>query len=224
MIRPAVLLALLVWGSAAGARGLDLTDAERAVFGAEVRAAILSFPEVVDRVVNPPAPSLYADAVEADLNRISEDPTLFGPTPRGIGAETPRLTIVFFEDFPCTGCAAAWADLRTLVSGHPDIRVEPRFARESGAAQLLLSLLAHQGPAVYAEAHERLLGAETEDDLQAVLRDGKWAQDRMLRAEPAADAAAFQRLELQEAPAYVFPDKMLQGAMPLIVLEKYVAE
>lgn len=222
MIRLSVLLFTLA--GPAGADGLDLSDAERAAFGREVRAAILADPGPIDRALNPPPPDLYSENVAADHARLSDNADLFLTSKRGFGSDDPRLTIVFFETYPCANCAAAWADLETLLRSYPDIRVEPRFSEDSGAAQLLLSILDHKGVAAYRAARAALLQATTDDALAEAIEDGGWPQDRMLRPAPRVEGAAFQALELQEAPAYVFPGMMLQGAMPPIVLEKYLAE
>ncbi|MGI3167821.1 hypothetical protein ACRARG_01630 [Pseudooceanicola sp. C21-150M6] len=220
MIRSSALLLLLT--APASAEGLELTDRERVAFGQEVRAAVLSAPEVVEQALNPPPATEFEAARDADLDRLEAAEALFQPSARGIGAAEPRLTIVFFESFPCAGCGAAWADLEALVAAYPDIRVEPRFAEDSGAAQVLLSLLAHQGGEAYAAAHRTLLAAETPEALEAALREGGWPSDRMLRPEPGQEAAMFRTLELDTAPSYVLPGLMLRGAMPRVVLEKYL--
>lgn len=222
MIRP-VVLSLALTGPAL-AEGLDLTNEERQAFRAEVRAAILADPEPVALALNPSPPALYSDEVAADKARLADHADLFVHTDRGVGAEKPRLTIVFFESYPCMDCAAAWAEAEALLDRHPDVRIEPRFASDSGVAQLLLSVLEHEGMAAYRAARAVLSQAKTQPELEARLSEGHWRQDRMLRPRPAQEAAAFRALELEMAPSFVFPGLMLQGAMPLIVLEKYVAE
>lgn len=221
MIRPVVLLLFLFVAGTVQAEGLNLTDAERDVFRKELRDAILADPGPVAQALA--GPSLYAEAVAQDKERLSEQADLFASTARGYGADAPRLTIVFFETYPCADCAAAWTEVEALLARHPDIRVEPRFAAPSGPAQLLLSVLEHQGPERYRQARQQLMAARTDEDLKAVFSDRAWVQDRMFRPAPMAEAAAFQALDLQSAPAFVFPDLMLQGTIPAIVLEKYIA-
>lgn len=221
MIRPFVLPALLSFAVSAQAEGLNLTDAQRAAFRQEVRDAILADPSPIARALA--GPSLYADAVAKDKASLSDQAALFAPTPRGYGANSPRLTIVFFETYPCAECSEAWAEVETLLARHPDIRVEPRFSQDTGAAQLLLSILDREGVESYRSVRHRLIKARTEAELSQLLREGVWVQDRMLRPAPRAEADAFNALDLQSAPALVLPDLMLQGAIPAIVLEKYVA-
>lgn len=221
MLRPAILLALL-GGGAVQAEGLSLTADERAAFHREVRAAILADPGPVAQALTPPAPDLYSDEAAEDRARLTQNASLFGMTDRGYGAENPRLTLVFYEDYPCADCAAAWAEVEVLLARHPDLRVEPRFAADSGAAQLLLSVLDHQGIAAYRTARAALLAAPTEEALQQAMAQGGWAQDRMLRPQPRQEAEVFTSLELDTVPSSVLPDMMLRGALPAIVLEKYV--
>ncbi|EAQ03343.1 hypothetical protein OB2597_01947 [Pseudooceanicola batsensis HTCC2597] len=223
MIRALGTVALALSPGLGAAAGLDLSDDERAAFGQEVRAAILAFPEVVDRALTPP-PAGYADEAQADLARLAQEADLAEASARGIGADAPRLTIVFFESFPCTTCGAAWRDLVALAEAHPDIRIEPRFAAEDGTAQLLLSLLARRGPEAYHNARALLHEARTEEELARIVQEREWMQDRMLRPTPRDEARAFARLGLETVPSLVFPRMMVQGAVPPGVLERYVTD
>ena len=219
----AVCLSFALGCGAAQAEGLNLSDQDRAAFRAEVRAAILADLEPIDRALNPPAPNLYSEEVAQDRARLDAQADLFAKTDRGYGAEDPRVTLVFFESYPCDTCADAWSELETLMARHPDLRVEPRFASDSASAQLLLSLLDHQGIATYRAARSVLLRAQTEDAVRQAIATGGWTQDRMLRPEPRRDASVFDLLELDAVPSYVLPDMMLRGSLPAIVLEKYVS-
>lgn len=224
MIRPLVLLSALLAGEVAAAEGLGLTEAERRAFGDEVRAAILADPSPVEAALFPPVPDLYAEEVAADQARLAARAELFAPTDRGYGAASLRLTIVFFETYPCADCGTAWAELEALMARYPDIRVEPRFAERGIVPNILLSLLEREGVSSYRAARAQLLQARTETELARVLTEGLWIHDRKLRRQPADEEQVFAELEFETAPAYVLPGMMLQGAMPLIVLEKYVSE
>jgi len=224
VIRTAGIAILFALPLAALAEGLDLTEAERATFGTEVRATLLAHPEIVDNALNPAAPDVYGDAARADKARLVADMSIYETTARGIGADDPRVTLLFFEDYPCNDCAAAWAEAKALVTDISDIRIEPRFARDSGVAQLLLSKLDREGAEAYHQARDLLMVASDQAGIDRVLDEQKWIQDRMLRPQPRAEADAFQRLELEMVPSYVLPDMMLQGSIPAVVLRKYVAE
>lgn len=223
MIRPAVLLLASLLPSTTVAEGLNLTAQERVAFESEMRDALLANGQILSDIVTRP-PDLYSENVEADRQRLADNAALFAATDRGYGAETPRLTVLFFEDYPCADCKDAWQDLVALADAYPDIRIEPRFAANSGPAQLLLSILDRQGADAYREVRDTLLQAKTEEALEAALAKGAWIQDKMMRPAPQIEAEAFRTLEFDTVPAYVFPDMMLQGAMPSIVLRKYLAD
>ncbi|WP_136635387.1 hypothetical protein [Pseudooceanicola onchidii] len=216
MIRPLVL-SLLLAGPALS-EGLDLSAADRAAFRAEVRAALLDDPSVIMRALSP---DLYDEYAAQDRARLDDQAALFAPTDRGYGAEDPRLTVLFFEAYPCATCAEAWVQVDALLARHDDIRVEPRFAADSGAAQLLLSVLDREGIAAYRALRADLMAAGTQAELDAALDTSPRVQDRMLRPAPSIEAASFAALELQTAPSFVFPTMMVQGAVPVVVLEKY---
>ncbi len=214
-----ILAALPMAGISAG---FDMTDQERAAFRDEVRAALLIDPSPIENALTRRQPSLFATQVADDLALLRAEAALFEPTSRGIGSDTPRITILFFETFPCAACGAAWDDLVKLSNQNPDIRIEPRFAQDGGAAQLLLSLLTHQDVGTYHDARRALYGMATPLSYPDIAGSQGWFQDRMLRPAPQIEAAAFKRLGLDTSPSYVFPDMMVRGAIPLIALEKYI--
>ena len=214
------VLAALVAGSAQ-AEGLDLSAADRAAFDAEVRAALLADPTPVIAALRPEA-AQFSEEAAADRALLDQLAPLFQPTERGIGSDSPRITLVVFDRFPCPDCARSWQDLTRLVQDIPDLRVEPRFAEATGPAQLLLSLLDREGPDAYHAARLKLLAAPDEDAMAQVLTENRWIQDRMLRPAPEMEAQAFAALDLDVAPSYVLPGLILRGAMPAIVLEKHL--
>lgn len=83
---------LALWAGAAAAQGLDLTEAERAAFGVEIRALLLDEPDLVGRALEvrqPNAAQIYRDAIDSDLALIeshagalftADGATLLGPT------------------------------------------------------------------------------------------------------------------------------------------------
>lgn len=62
---------------------------------------------------------------------------------------------------------------------------------------------------------------EAETDLRA-LSERTDMRVTLIRMEDAPDLAA--ALEIDTVPFYVFPDKFLRGQMPLVVLERYIAQ
>mgnify|MGYP006307546147 CR=1 FL=1 len=100
----------------------DLTPAERAIFHAEIREALLGLPDLTDKITPPPiAP--YADAVADDLARIeAQAARLFSPSLPGFGPADAAQAIALLTRADCPDCARAEADLRDLAKTH-DLRV-----------------------------------------------------------------------------------------------------
>ncbi len=100
----------------------DLTPAERAIFHAEIREALLGLPDLTDRIAPPPIDP-YAEAVENDLARIkSQAPRLFAADLPGFGPADAGRTIALLIQPNCPDCARAEAELRDLAQSH-DLRV-----------------------------------------------------------------------------------------------------
>jgi len=149
----------------------DLTPAERAILGNEIRAVLLTLPELLPEpgARRAPAPAeVYADEIARDLDRIAaRADALFAPGLPGFGPSGAAHRIALFTRPGCPDCARAEADLRRLADAH-DLRVT------------LLDIDENAGLA-------RALG-------------------------------------LDMAPSYVFPDRMLRGAIPPVVLRRYLGE
>jgi hypothetical protein len=104
-LRLLTLAALLAASPALGESDIAaLTPAERAAFGAEVRALLLAEPEIVQAAMNPPAPDVYGDAARADIVLLeSIAPQVLE------GAD-----IALFTGPDCPDCEAAVAELDAI--------------------------------------------------------------------------------------------------------------
>lgn len=173
---------------------LDLSDAARADFGAEVRALLLDEPEIVRRALEagqPDAAGIYADEAAADTARLdAEAARLFARTAFGFGAETPDRILVLFLAADCPDCARALDEARILTRTHAGLRVELRAADGSEATALWLR------------------------DVTGVAGG----------AGGPTGPESFAALGLDTAPAYVLPDLMLRGWIPLVVMERYLTD
>ncbi|WP_088625491.1 hypothetical protein [Oceanicola sp. 22II-s10i] len=218
MIGRAAALGLGLAASQAAAEGLPLTIDERAAFRAEVRALLLDEPELILRALDgaepepaapvpaPPAPD-YADEIARDQQIIRDEAYwLFSQTDRGFGSSWPRLTIAVFMAGNCADCAAALSDLIDLTRRHRGLRIElrpldtdPKTIARLGAVELF-------GP-------ERLARSWT------AIANIPAAKAERMRDE----AVSAERLGLDMAPSYVFPDMFVRGHVPAAVLEHYIA-
>ena len=113
------------------AGGLDMTDAERAAFGAEVRALLRDEPMLVGRALTPDP---YAEEKAADhalLEGLAA--ALFDPARRGWGPPGAPAMVALTAP-GCTACAATEPELAALAAarglriGLLDITEEPALA------------------------------------------------------------------------------------------------
>lgn len=101
MIRKIVLAATLAGPLAAETDFRALSPEERAVLRSEIRAVLLSHPEIIDRAMNP---SPYASEISKDLSTIAAfEKTLFD------GADFALVV-----GSPCESCARAAEELKAL--------------------------------------------------------------------------------------------------------------
>ncbi|MCB1334442.1 MAG: hypothetical protein KDK26_12510 [Roseivivax sp.] len=121
------------------AGGLDMTDAERAAFGAEVRALLRDEPMLVGRALTPDP---YAEEKAADhalLEGLAA--ALFDPARRGWGPPGAPAMVALTAP-GCTACAATEPELAALAAarglriGLLDITEEPALAAELGLDSL----------------------------------------------------------------------------------------
>ena len=131
-----------------------LSDGERLLLGAEVRAVLLAHPEIVENAMNPPFEP-YADDIASDLEMIeAHSQELFGDA---------DLALIVGAD--CAECASAQEELVALAARY-DLKVNIIDIREAPA-----------------------------------LKDA---------------------MQVDTLPFYVLPKMMLRGAMPDVVLERYL--
>ncbi len=155
-MKRALALALCATQAMAETDFKALSEGERLLLGAEVRAVLLAHPEIVEKAMNP-APSLYSEAIASDLAMIkAHREQLFG---------SADLALIVAPD--CEGCARAQAELAALAA----------------AFGLTVNTL-------------------------------DMGQVRNLE----------QAMQIDTLPFYVLPDMMLRGAMPSVVLERYLSE
>lgn len=94
----------------------ELTVAERAAFGAEIRQLLADEPEVIaDALARLTAPG-YAEAASADKDLIARHAAaLFAADLPGFGAADAPVTLALLTASDCPDCQAAEADLRALA-------------------------------------------------------------------------------------------------------------
>lgn len=208
------------------------------LFEAEMRALLLSDPALIEesraearRLMTEDAASDLSAEIAGDLDGIGRNrDALFAPTPRGFGAEGPAQ-ITLFTSAACADCFAAEQELQQLASETPGLRVELRNLTADPADLLERALLDSRGPeaagafrAALAQAPER----SPQDVLTALGEDATTLAARasapQIRTEVEAEAALARALDLDTAPSYVMGERLIRGAMPAIVLKRYLSE
>lgn len=144
--------------------------------------------------------------------------------------------------FDATGRAALGAEIRALLLAEPEIVTRaltpPSAFQEAVSADM--DRLTRLAPRLFDPAQAGFGAADaalriaffTSDDCAACvqaevdLRALIMTHDLRVSVFSLADAAARElaaALELTETPAYVLPDMMLQGHIPPVILERYLA-
>lgn len=105
----------------------SLSDAERAILRAEIRAVLQASPEIAApaRGSRPmPEPrDVYAEEIHKDqalIERFAD--RLFDPSAPGFGPQEARAKLALLVKADCPDCRRAETELRTLA-GHHDLRV-----------------------------------------------------------------------------------------------------
>ena len=236
-------LALLLAGPAAAFDLTAMSDAERAAFGAEVRAYLVSNPEVLMEVVAALEARQAAEQVNSDANLvltnaadIYEDGWSFvGGNPNG------SLTLVEFVDYRCGYCKKAAPEVQALLAADTDIRYVvkefPILGEQSVlASRFAIAVLNVAGPDAYQQVHDGFYngfrGDVTHEAIAAFA--GQLGLD-FATIEPAMNAPEVdkileenrllgQRLQISGTPTFIVGDQMLRGYVPLQGMQQIVAD
>ena len=237
----ATSLALL----SAPVQALDLTtmsDAERAIFGAEVRAYLLENPEVIIEAVNlleqrqAEAESMQdEELVAANLEELHNDGfSWVGGNPDG------DITLVEFMDYRCGYCRRAATDVAQLLAEDGNIKLIIKEFPILGEASVLSSRFAIAtrlvaGADAYKQVHDGLIEftGEPNDVVLRRLAEGLGLDADAIMAtmdaaevnqELAQNRALAQRLKISGTPTFVLQDELLRGYLPADQMSIIVAE
>ena len=233
----AALALLLAAGPAAAFEPGDMTAAERAAFGAEVRALLLDEPEIVGRALAP-GPS-YAEEAARDsamldglAGALYEDPADFTAGPE------EGTALVAFLPTACDACAERLAQLRAWAEENGATRLIVKDFPASpqddpAAAAFLTALLENAGPKAWKQARKALPDLPDPGDRVALRRLAEamgWPADRLMaRMEDAATRAVIDRrralageLGFDVFPSYVVGGTMIRGDVPPALLARYL--
>ncbi|NIZ08750.1 hypothetical protein [Pseudooceanicola sp. HF7] len=239
-MRPAsaLLLCLLIAPATAGAAPWlsKLDTPER--LERELSRLFAEEPELIGEALDAAEAVRAAEALQPLQDEISGDLAaidgaagqVFAPSPDGYGPNKPA-SLTLFTKAGCTACQRAERELKELAASNPDKRFEVRALADGLPERVALALATMSGPeaaltfrteASAEDTRETLLPLLVKlgrEDAQAVL---EMADSSGIRDQIAGQARLYQELDLDQAPSYVMPDRLIRGQMPLVVLEGYL--
>lgn len=227
------------------ARAIDLTemtDDERAIFRAEVRAYLMDNPEVIIEAVNLLEQRQAEAQNQADLALVADNvDELFDDGFSWVGGNPDGdITIVEFMDYRCAYCRRAKPEVAKLLENDGNIRLIVKELPILGEASVISSRFAVAtkqvaGDAAYEQVHISLmeLDGEPSEIILRRLADGLALDTDAILArmdsdevthEIARTRALAQRLKINGTPTFVLQDELLRGFVPADQMAEMVAE
>lgn len=242
-ILPAAALAITTFTAPAMATDLmDLTDSERDMFRAEVRAYLMENPEVLLEAINVlEQRQAKAEAVnDATLLQDNAD-EIFNDGVSYIGGNPDGdITIVEFSDYRCPYCKRAHEEMAELLARDGNIKLIykefPILGPESlSTAKFAIASLMVAGPGAYekiSDALMKLRGAPTSDALTKLAKaNGLDVGAVMIKMDSPevmqviqANRALGQRLKISGTPTFIIQDQIVRGYLPLENMQAIVKE
>ena len=239
------LAALSLLSFAAPVHALDITqmtEAERAVFRAEVRAYLMENPEVILEAVNVLENRQAAAEAEADLALVAENAeALFNDGYSWVGGNPDGdITLVEFLDYRCAYCRRAMPEVASLLASDGNIRLIVKELPILGEGSVLASRYAIAtktvaGPHAYEQMHDALMAYQGEMTMVALGRmaEGLGLDGAAIAAEMDSEATSAEiartrdlagRLKISGTPTFVLQDELLRGFLPADQMALIVAD
>ena len=220
----------------------NMTDAEREVFRAEVRAFLLDNPEVLIEVMNELESRDQAAAAERDKQMLAQNGDVIFNDPASWVGGNPEgdSTVVEFLDYRCGYCRKAWQEVDQLVEGDGNIRFVvkefPILGEQSVlSSRFAIAVLQLHGGEAYKKAHDALLSLRADTTPEALERvatdlglDPAPIMDRMNAPEVTKviedNHKLAQMMEVSGTPTFVVGGTMVRGYVPLEAMQQIVDE
>jgi len=239
LIGPVVAMSLALPAAAMDLKAL--TDEERALFRAEVRAYLMENPQVIMEAVERLQTQEAEQQAQADLNLVSDNAAaIFDDGYSFVGGNPDGdITIVEFIDYRCGFCRRAHPEVAELVSSDGNIRVITKEFPILGEQSLMASRFAVatkivEGDAAYKQVSDALIALRS-DVTPASLGSLASAFDLdgdAIFAEMESPAvqqvlsnnrALGDRMQISGTPTFVFGDEMVRGYVDLAQMRAIVA-
>ncbi|MGH1465471.1 MAG: DsbA family protein [Cognatishimia sp.] len=225
-------------------QALDLgkmTDEERALFRAEVRAFLIEQPEVLVEAFNVLEQQQAANQVSADATLVQVNAKdIFEDGYSWVGGNPDGdITLVEFVDYRCGYCRKAHDEVKELVESDGNIRIivkEFPILGEASAASARFAIAVKQklGDAAYEATNDALIRLKSDVTPVTLRRLAKSLgfDAAEILAHMESDAVSreilqtrqlAQRLQISGTPTFVMQDEMLRGYLPLDAMRQVVA-
>lgn len=248
MFRPLAPLTFafgMALGLAAPSNAMDLskmTDEERAIFGAEVRAYLMENPQVIMEAVAVLEQRQQDAQAQADLSLVSDNAAdIFDDGFSFVGGNPDGdITLVEFLDYRCSFCKRSHNEVAKLLETDGNIRLVVKEFPILGEQSLMASRFAVAtkqiaGGAAYKDLHDALMTLDGDVSLRALRRiattfglDADAIEARMgapeVTDEIARTRALAQRLAITGTPTFVLQDELLRGYLPYDQMQALVDE
>lgn len=219
-----------------------MTDAEREIFRAEVRAYLLDNPEVIMEAVDLLEQRQAQAEAAHDMSLVKAHAgEIFDDGYSWVGGNLEGdITLVEFVDYRCGYCRRAHEEVKKLVSTDGNIRLIYKEFPILGEASVLSSRFAVAvkqvaGDEAYAQAHDALISMTGEPSPTALARLaealGLDAQkviahmdDDAVTEEIRTTRALAQKLNISGTPTFVMQDQLLRGYLPYEGMASLVAD
>lgn len=243
--RLATSIAALFMATGVQAADLDLgnmSEEDRAAFGAQVRAYLLENPEVIMEAVQVLEERQAAEQAQGDVALIENNAdAIFNDGYSWVGGNPEGdVTIVEFFDYRCGFCRRAHPEVAQLLELDGNIRYVAKefpILGENSLVSSRFALAAREigGDEAYEAAKEALivLNGETDDTVLRRLADtlGLDADavlgamdDEGITEQLATTRALAQTLQINGTPSFVMGDQLVRGYVPLDAMQQIVAQ
>ena len=240
LIAPAAALMLALPAAAMDLKAL--TDEERALFRAEVRAYLMENPQVIMEAVERLQAQEAQAQAQADRDLVTANAeALFNDGYSWVGGNPEGdITLVEFLDYRCGYCKRAHDEVAQLLETDGNIRLIVKEFPILGEQSVLASRFAVAtrqvaGGESYKALHDALMTYNGEVSLPALRRlattfglDADAIEARMehedVTREIAETRALAQRLQITGTPTFVLEDEMLRGYLPFDQMQMLVAD
>ncbi len=221
---------------------MDMTDSERDVFRAEVRAYLMENPEVLLEAINVLEQRQATEEAVNDatllLNNADE---IFNDGVSYVGGNPDGdVTVVEFSDYRCPYCKRAHKEVAQLLAEDGNIKFIykefPILGPDSlTAAQFAVAVLLKDGPEKYRAVNNALMemrGDPSEAALSAIANEQGLDAGALLEGMKSsevtqiiqANRALGQRLKISGTPTFIIGDQILRGYLPLDNMQAIVKE